>query len=360
MTAVLRPVPAEPHIPAKPGAVAPSGGIRRARHFLLLPGDVDVEEVELLAQSRFPAAAWEPHPRADHGPQGALEPGALRISRHTVVVGPYSRGDNTGGCLLDVVCPRERGEPPFPGIPDPDGSLAAFPKGLPVRDEGRVVAWLLAVGRRLGATVVLDATEVVIPDPDAQFDLTVYSGVWLAPEAALATVKTVEPRAGFAPGGREWAGPPPDIASRALPPGVDLPPEVREALHAAADDVDMAALSAEPQLSGYAIHLDLDIDGLIAVEIGGEEVLPTSLQGLPWADAGAVAYRVRWFPHEDDDHADDGAGNLHQGAVHHSLGFRVSRGRAAARVEGITRALFTVTGGEVLDEDDFLIHPEDL
>ncbi len=353
MSAALRPVPAEPHIPAKPGGAAPSGRIRRARHFLLLPADVDLDEVELLALSRFPTAAWEPRPAPSQDGRGVLEPGALRISRHTVVVGPYARGENAAGCVLDVICPRERGEPPFPNVPDPDGALAAFAQGLPVRDEGRVTNWLLAVGRRLGARVLLDGTHVVTPDPDAQIDLTVYSDVWLAPEAALATVTSVEPRAVFAPGGEEWAGPPADVASRPLPPGVELDLQTREALHAAADEVDMAVLSTDAQLSGYAIHIDLDVDGLIAIEIGGEEVLPPSLHGLPWADAGAVAYRVRWFPHDDDE-------PLHTGAVEPTLGYRISRGRAAQQVNAVARALFAVAGGEVLDEDDFLIHPEDL
>lgn len=357
MAPVFRPVPTEPHIPVKPGGSAPSGRIRRARHFLLLPADVDVDEVEVLALSRFPAAAWELPPAAVGPDALVVDPGTLRISRHTVVVGPYSRGENVAGCVFDVICPRERGEPPYPGVPDPDGTLAAFAAGLPVRDEGRVVQWLLAVGRRLGATVVLDAEHVVPSDPEAQVDLAVYSDVWLAPEAALATVTGVQPRAVFAPGGQEWAGPAPDIATRALPPGVELPQEVRAELHAAADEVDMAALSAEPQLHGYAIHIDLDMDGLIAIEIGGEEILPTSLQGLPWAQEGAVAYRVRWFPHDDDDvhgRVDEANGGQQ------SLGYRISRGRAAQQVNSVARALHAVTGGEVLDQDDFLIHPEDL
>lgn len=363
MSQALRPVPAEPHIPAKPGGVAPSGRIRRARHFLVLPADVEVDEVELLALSRFPSAQWEVEPAPVAGGRGVLEPGALRISRHTVLVGPYAsgprtrgesaRGENAAGCTFDVICPRERGDAPFPGVDDPDGVFAAFAQGMPVRDEGRVINWLVAVSRRLAATLLLDGTQVINPEADAHPDLTVYSDVWLAPEAALATVRSVEPRAVFAPGGQDWAGPPSDVAARELPSGVELPQEVRAQLHEAADHVDMAALSAEPQLSGYAIHVDLGVDGLIAIEIGGEEALPMSLLGLPWAEAGAVAYRARWFAH-DDEH------ELLGGGAGVALGHRISRGRAVRHLNAVVRALHGVTGGEALDHDDFLIHPEDL
>lgn len=347
--ASLRPVPAQPQIPGV--AAGASGRMRRARHYLLLPEHVEVEEVELLALSRFPGAHWEPEP---HVSRGVLEPGVLRTSRHSVLVGPYSRGEQVAGCIFDVICPRERGEGPFPGALDPDGVLSAFPQGLPVREEGRVVEWLVAAARRLGATVVLDGIEVVTPDPESQIDLTVFSDVWLAPEAALATIADVEPRAVFAPGGQDWAGPAPDVASRPLPGGLEIPGPVREALHAAADDVDVAALVAEPVLAGYAIHIDLGVDGLLAVEIGGEETLPTSLQGLPWAHGGAIAYRLRWFAHDDED------GSGHVGGAEGSFERRVSRGRAAQQLAAIARVLHGVTGGEIADQDDFLVNPDDL
>ena len=351
MVPSLRLVPAEPEIPAKPGGSPSSGRIRRARHYLLLPEGVEVEEVELLALSRFPLTRWEPAP---HAHKDVLEPGVLRTSRHSVLVGPYARGEGVAGCLFDVIGPRERGEAAFEGTPDPDGVLSAFPAGLPIREEGRLVNWLVAAARRLGATLVLDDVHVVTPDPEAHIDLTVFSDIWLAPEAALVTIGKIDTRAVFAPSGQDWAGPPADIASRPLPEGVELSPELREAIHAAADDVDVAALTAEPAPSGYAIHVDLGIDGLIAVEIGGEEILPTSLQGLPWAGGGAVAYRLRWFAHDAEDQYGSSDG------FEVSREHRITRSRAAQELAAIARALHEVTGGEIADQDDFLVNPEGL
>ena len=66
------------------------------RHLLVLPADVAPEEVEILAVSRFPRATWEVEPstarprgggarglRTGHAP-----PGRLRLSQHSVLVGP--------------------------------------------------------------------------------------------------------------------------------------------------------------------------------------------------------------------------------------------------------------------------------
>lgn len=333
MPVTLRPLPAQ----------APAGpGMRQSRHLLVVGAEVEAEEVELLALSRFPTTRWEVPPTP--GRDGVLEPGLLRTSRHTALRGPYASNGGRGGSVFVVSCPRERGEPPFPGGGDRDGLGRAFPAGLPVREEDRVVRWLVAAARRLAGTAVLDGV-VVTPDPDAQIDLTVYSDVWLEPEAALATARHVDARTVYAPGGEDWAGPPAHLVSPA-----DLDAADAAELHAAADDVDIAALTSPEALSGYALHLPLGLDGLVVVEIGGEELLPVSLRGLPWADGGAIAYRVRWVPDDFTELEEERPPTAH----------RIARGRAAISVAKLTGALHDVVGGEIADQGEFLVARSDL
>ena len=362
---------AQRDLSARAGGPAPSK-MRQAHHLLVLPAEVEIEEVELLALSRFPATRWEVAPAS--GADGLLAPGLLRTSRHTTMIGPYAlppsiaqqvsphADDDEAGAsfVMDVSVPRERGEAPEPGAPDRDGIGAAFVAGLPVREEDRVVRWLIAAARRLGGAVVVDwgdldpagptnaehAPDVLMPgghgpdgyilcpDPDALIDLTVFSDVWLAPEAGLMSVRAVAPEARFAPGGRAWEGPPDQLAM----------------VNPAADDFDIAALTADVPPTGYAIHIDLGAGDLIAIEIGGEEVLPASLAGLPWASDGALAYRVQWIPCDFTElELPDPSGS-----------HRVKREQAGRRVEAIARAIHHVVGGEIADQGDFLVNPEDL
>lgn len=352
MAVRLRPFPDSPTWPR--GLPEPERGkLRRARHVLVVPAGVEVEEIEMLALSRFASTRWQLEPTVT--PDELVDPGVLRTSRHTTLVGPYApprSSGMTGGFAFDVDCPRERGDAPGAGTGDRDGICRAFAAGLPVREEARVVSWLVAAARRLCGLVLFDGADgvVVRPDPEAQIDLTVYSDVWLAPQAALAIVGAVDDRAGFAPTGVDWAGPPPGTGEGSLPGGVTLDPRRREALHAAADEFDIAALQRESSASGYAVHIDLGADGLVAVEIGGEELLPVSLRGLPWADGGAVAYRVQWHPERAEQL------ELEEPSLEH----RAQRARAAQTVSAVTAVIHEATRGEITDAADFLVHPEDL
>ena len=353
-----------------------------ARHLLALPADVEVDEVEVLALSRFTATRWEIVPRDLPGadlPLGRVagpgEPGVLRLSRHSTLTGPYAAtGDGfdpglPGGTAMvfDVVCPRERWDEPAPQDGgDKDGIARSFPRGLPNREEERVVLWLIAVARRLGGSVRVDvgglwdaATSfadapgsgvVLTPDAGAAVDLTVYSDVWLDPQACHRVVQSVHPRAVLATEGRPYEGPPPGIGERELYPGEPLDPEVRRALHAAADDFDIAALQAPHVLDGYGITTDLGLDGFLTVEVAGEDHVPPLLKDLPWVQGGCVAYRVIWDPPDLEEAHREFPSHAHQAA----------RRRAADLVARVAHALWTAAGGEIADESDFLVDPEDL
>ena len=340
-------------------------------HLLILPADVTPDEVETLAVSRFPRASWEVAPAAGtprvgaRGQRTGPTPGVLRLSRHSSLAGPYVIDDETGSALglppaagvgYVVHAPVERGPEPWPGGGDRDGLRRAFPHGLPIRDEERTVTWLVAAARRLGGGVrVVPAgtgadAVVLVPDPGAAVDLTVWSDIWLEPDAALSVMRQAVPRAFLNLPGGAWSGPPPGTGSQAVPGAEVLSPELRRALHARADEHDIATLTDPPPMTAYGALADLELDGMLALEVSGETTLPPVIAGVPWAVHGAVAYRVRWEP----------ADLFERESERPSLQHRVERGRAVPLVIAVARAVHRAVGGEVTDMMDFIVDPADL
>ncbi|SDB91556.1 hypothetical protein SAMN05216410_0894 [Sanguibacter gelidistatuariae] len=334
-----------------------------ARHLLGVSDDVEPSEVETLALARFAAAAWEVPPVEERTATGGrLLPGMLRISRHILLSGPYAPLDEHGSSLgftpdvemvYDVVCPRERGAAPHPGG-DQDGLGRVFADALPVRGEWRVASWLVAVGRRLGGSLFFEVTpgvrSMMSPDPAVSVDLTVYSDVWLDPAAAERVCQDAHAGARLASSGEPWGGPPP---STGLVPAIensDLTPDQLYALHARADAFDIEALSTPQTLSSYGVQVDLGKDGIVSVEVGGIEKPPVVLRGLDWAEHGAVTYEVRWTPVDLVDWQREIP----------SFDHRLARTRATGVVAQLARAIFAAVGGEVADQDDFLVDPEDV
>ena len=346
------------------------------RHLLALAADVTAEEVEVLALSRFAGVRWEA-PVPDVAPRGraARDPmagvGVLRLSRHSTAAGPFALAaeavsrlglppDTATGFL--VVSPRERGEPPYPGG-DRDGLGRAFPTAMPIRDEERVLRWTVDAARRLAGSVRVagrDGGTVLVPDPGAAVDLTVWSGVWLEPPTALAVVHRAAPWARLAMEPAPWQGPatgPTRTPSAAAPvaavpatPAPRLGERVRRRLHDRADAYDAAALAAPDELTGYGIEIDLGVDGLVVVEVGGDDVLPLVLRGLPWTQQGAALYRVRWEPADVEELEREVPTQAH----------RASRDRVQPVVTAVAAALHDVVGGEVADAAEFLVDPGDL
>lgn len=356
----------------------------QARHLLAVPADVLVDEIEVLALSRFAATRWDVTPQGlepgeGGAPQGrpaaSGEPGVLRLSRHATLAGPYATtGDGfdlglpPGTVMVfDVVCHRERGEAPYPGGGDRDGLARAFPGGMPERDEERVISWLVAAARRLGGSLRTDVGNlwgaapggeggpvgggvVLTPDPGVAIDMSVYSDVWLDPQAAFSILQPVHSRTVLATQGRDWQGPPKGIGDRPLYPGEKLDPELRKRIHAGADDFDIAALQAPKVLDGYGLLIDLGLDGIVAVEVAGEEMLPLLLRDLPWTVDGAVCYRVHWEPPDLVDWQSEFP----------SMEHKIARKRSSELVAAVASAIHRAVGGEIADEDGFLVDPADL
>lgn len=342
-----------------------------SHHLLALPAGIGPESVEILVTSRFPRAAWE-EPAASP-PVGARAPrvttpppGVLRLSRLSTLSGPYEVDKGTAtelglpsgtatAYLLDT--PRERGAAPWSGaLGDRDGLVRAFPDGMPVRDEARMLDCAIAVARRLTGAVRIAAEPdgrapvVLTPDPGAAVDLTVWSDLWLDPDAALAVMRQAIPRAYLNLPSSTWQGPRTSVGQGRWPGTEPLTDEQREFLHAEADAYDRQMLSEPMPMESYGLLADLDLDGFIALEISGEPTPPLVIAGLPWAAQGAVAYRVRWEPVDESDLERERA----------PLGHRVARGRATPLVVAVARAVHAKVGGEITDMMDFIVDPADL
>jgi hypothetical protein len=330
-------------------------------HILMLPGDVQPGEVEVLAASRFPSARWQRPPDVpdSRDRKRPLSPGTLKLSRLSSLEGPF-RLERDVRAQLGVPdaaanayvlhAPRERGEEPWPGSADPDGLNRAFPDGLPTRDEGRMVDWLVAAARRLGGAVrIFGSNAVLVPDPAAAVNLAVWTDIWLEPDAALAVVRQAVPRAHLDLG-RHWSGPPVGTGRIPVPGTEDLDPQVRAALHAAADERDLTALEVGEQRTSYGILASLDHDGDLAVQIAGEDEVPVVLADVPWTSGGAIVYRISWEPTHLEDLM------LERPPVDHTI----PRGRAAPLVGAVARAVHAAVGGEVTDTMGFIVAPADL
>ena len=366
----------------------------RDRHLLALPSDVAADEVEVLAISRFASAHWEEQPQDTLQPRGiigpmtaalgiravgsaTIAPRILRLARLSTLNGPYrmETGDavslglpTTSTLAYVLVCPRERGEKPYPGG-DRDGLKRAFPDGMPIREEERVLQWMVAAARRLGGSVRIgERGTVLTPDIDSAIDLTVLSDSWLEPEDAVTVVQTVLPRARLSQATGTWDGPQPGVGRDAAAQpgwvaeaggrglsaalarhGVDDEAERRHLMdEAAAYDELMMAVPPVPE--AYGVIVDLGHDGTLSVEAGAESSLPPLMRDLPWTKNGVVAYRVHWEPPFIEELE----------AEKPSFEHRVARARSAPLVQSVARVVHGAIGGEIADEAGFLVDPEDV
>lgn len=365
MTASLPPLP---EVPAAAGVTPPPG-----RHLLVLPEGVVPDELDVLASSRFPAARWERPPRvpsgrrasgAARGAAPAATPGVLRIGRLSTLTGPFALepaqlarwglpSDARVAWVVD--CPRERAEQPAFGG-DRDGLRRAFGTAGPVREEQRVVQWLVAVARRLGGALRVDSGVVLEPDMDAALDLTVLTDRWVEPGTVLEAARRVSSRATLdAPPAPDARRASPEQAGAALAArdrvgaGV-ADAEERRRLHAEADAFDAHMRENPPPSEAFGLQVDLGVDGIVVVEVAAEAEVPHVLAAVDWAAGGVVAYRVRWEAPDVEQLESERP----------SLPHRVARGRAARVVRGVAREVHDEVGGEIADMAGFLVDPADL
>ena len=329
---------------------APAG--LRSRHLLLLPTTATPADVADLVRSRVPDSALDTD-------------GEARLGRYCRLYGPFQLTMETAvdagvpmpwtlAYALDA--PVERDLPPRPGEDDRDGFAWAFPDGLPWRDEGRALQLMVGLARRLHGAVRVVGGRLVQPDPDRAVDIVIHSPHWLDPTVVHGVVARVLPTAELAVDGRDWSGPDEATYSGATIAAdtADDPLDAAElaALHALADERDMAALAAEDTIDAYAVvgelpagrpdvvrHSDGAIEVLVHVNEGGEP----SVAGHDWGAHPFVTYEVRWAcpqPMERERRLPDSA-------------YLAQRERVRPTLLAVARALIEATGGVVTDEDGF-------
>lgn len=303
-------------------------GAQRVGHELWLPAGTGVDVVARLVRHRYPSAS-------------ATSDGALTLTRHSVL-----RGDETRGHLvLTADTLRERGDAPWPGQVDRVGWYRVFPDGVPDREERRVLDLLVALARRLGGSLVLDAADgrgtSLAVDPVGTLDLRVLSDVALDPHQVLAAAQQVEPSARLAMDGVAFEPHPP--AEHDLPDLVRaMDPAARAEVEAFSRWTDEQALAAPDLLDAFAVEVPLDPAlGTVVVEAHAEDDLPPPVRDRGWSDA--CAYEVRWLPVDplqaETDLPDEA--------------FRAARAAVRPRLRAVARAVAELAPGEVLDADGF-------
>ncbi|MBL8932855.1 MAG: hypothetical protein JNL54_22260 [Kineosporiaceae bacterium] len=339
----------------------PDGGPAglRSRHLLMLPSTVSPRDVGELLRSRVPDARLETQ-------------GIARLGRHCRVYGPFelSMEDAVDAgvpmpwtLVYALDAPVERDLPPHSGEDDRDGFAHAFPQGLPWREEGRALQLLVGLARRLQGAVRVHGTGVVIqPDPMRGVDLLLHSPTWLEPHVVQGIVARVVPGAELAVDGQEWHGPDAHAYAGAYTAHATaddpLTPAELQALHAMADQVDLAALRAADTIDAFAVvaefpgpawipggvlpdHRDGAIEVLVHVSDPGEP----SVAGQDWGAHPFVTYEVRWAcaqPEERERRLP-------------SSSYLASRERVQPLVAAVARALVEAAGGVVTDEEGFLV-----
>lgn len=405
--------------PLPSDTTAEKGSTAQVTHYLTLPDYLDPADLEFLFQCQEPRAVWETLPQElVDSDVVEIVPGTIRLSPHAVLHGPYSplilapeadgeviavetaavsMGDtgvilDTGVLQLDqnalfaapetlahpagfptntvlvwaLTVSSARGEAAFREGGDRDGLARVFAEGLPIRDEWRQAVALVAVARFLEGTVHFDALRTespvseerfrsVAPDRAANVDLTVYSDVWLDPQAASRLAQLVAPTMEYMPTEVEWAGP------AEVPEGTEfervvtqaqeiLSPEWVERLRVQAEEFDQEALSESVPPTAYGLAYDAPKGDLITVEVSGTDELPPILESVEWAQGGVIEYRFSWVPADLDDWQKEIP----------SFELRQRRTRMASIVKDLARSLYSATAGEIVDQDGFLIDPSSL
>lgn len=297
-----------------------------------------------------------------------LDTGVLHLDQNALARDPETQAHpanfpNGATMIWALTCVRERGEAPFQGGGDKDGLARVFAEGMPIRDELRQVTSLVAVARFLEGSVHFDAVQpaaqrhyqphadsaryrTVVPDSAASVDLTVYSDVWLEPQATLRIAQIVAPAMQFMPTEVEWDGPVLDAG----PTDTPLSPELIAEIHEFADRADIEALQNPSGPTAYGLVYEASKGDLVVLEVAGSTELPPLLEQVDWARDGAIEYRITWVPSDLEDWQREIP----------SFDLRQRRTRAIAIVRALAKNVYTATAGDVINQDGFLIDPSGL
>ena len=326
-------------------------------HLLLLADDVNADEVEALALSLDPSAAW-------------IGAGRLQIVAGAVLLGPWWIGDEERADLglpawvsqvMVLSVPRQRAYLE-PALAATDPLLSLFNDGGPTGLEAAALHALRPIARRLaGAIRVVDTGQIFTPDPHAYIGVSLYSPIWLTPDAVQVVLDDVtsDQRDGF------------EVANRQLFESQEIPRitgemnfnirqleelEARLGPHAIEEARRLAAEAAalppsvpRAEVDHYSLFLPVSQAhpgwGQIQVYVAGARDLPVALLGEQWANDGVIRYDVRWQPRKMADAFSENLPRVR----------RRERTAAAAMIDAIAAKLVEAAGGTVVDDSGFIV-----
>ncbi|QGQ20625.1 hypothetical protein GC089_17310 [Cellulomonas sp. JZ18] len=272
-------------------------------HVLALPAGTDVVG---LARAWFADARWEREPglaQPAARPTGArfrgiaveAAPvvGALAVAPGVVLVGPHPCDAATARAL---------------GLPARDADLYGLPVRTPAEAQvpaGLLAGWATAAARRTGGGILpADRASVVVPDPAAALDLTLWSAVPVAAQ--------------------------------------DVVPLVRPAL--SGSRLGPASVPADGA-PGFTLTATFPYDGAVVVRLARAAQVPLVLSGLDWREHGPWGYHVTWEPPDP----------LQLQAEPPSQQHVVARTRVAPAVARVVGTLWRAAGGTVVDAGGFVV-----
>lgn len=348
-------------------------GLLADKHSLILADDVTADEVESLTLSLDPHAAWVGASQLQLIPGvQLLGPWPVESELHEVLELPEWAAQ-----LMILDCPPERSGPLPAELAGVDPLADAFPLAQPTGNELRALRYLLAMARRLAGGLLLqgDAPEaagahalperstrevVLLPDPLAAVDLTVYAPVWLTPDALEAGIADALPGASThmhavspLPSDGVPAAEMERLADMVGAEQLDFAwrqaQEQRAAEEASLEAAEEAGEALEIERAGYEVAAPIDDAhlswGRVVVQAEEAEALPLSVMGEPWAVEGVVSYRIAWMPIDIADRAPERL----------TPDRRAEREAATELIEATALAVERLTTGRTVDEDGFLI-----
>ena len=105
------------------------------------------------------------------------------------------------------------------------------------------------------------------------------------------------------------------------------------------------ALNAEQGVDGFALLSPIGNQSIMMVEVHQVEQVPHVLRWEEWAQGAVIEYRLRWLP----------KGNVEVPESIVTRSERLERMRSTRDIESAATIILGITGGAVVDEDDFLV-----
>jgi len=286
------------------------------RNVLVVPRGTDIG---VLATAWFPDATWtRPPVSADEAAKTRPMTGArFRGIASTVTESSPGLLRLDGAAFLEGPRPAGRSTAQAAGLVAPEVDLYALVPADPRASLDLVYGWMAAAARRAAGSIVpADRSQVVVPDPGAAVDLTLWSPLSLSAQDALPLVR------------------PAMVGARVGP--TDVP---------------------HPQQSGgnqgpptFSVTATFEYDGAITVRTGRSSEVPVALSRLDWREFGPWSYHVSWIPPEPEELRHENPSQLHL----------IARSRVEPSVARIAAALWRAVGGTVVDSGGFIVPPGEL